>query len=111
MWLLSILSGNDLRIIWIWQEYGKSSMLRTDSMDLSKVLAELRQELENLDAAILSLERLQQEGRRRGRPPKALSESRIPLSAPRAMLSLTMFPAGGGPMLMTVTIAPDASLS
>ena len=74
MWLLSILSGNDLRIIWIWQEYGKSSMLRTDSMDLSKVLAELRQELENLDAAILSLERLQQEGRRRGRPPKALSE-------------------------------------
>jgi len=43
-------------------------------MDLSKVLADLRQELENLDAAILSLERLQQEGRRRGRPPKALSE-------------------------------------
>ena len=43
-------------------------------MDLSKVLAQLRTELENLDAAILSLERLQQEGRRRGRPPKALSE-------------------------------------
>ena len=43
-------------------------------MDLSKVLAQLRQELQNLDAAILSLERLQQEGSRRGRPPKALSE-------------------------------------
>jgi hypothetical protein len=43
-------------------------------MDLSKVLAELREELANLDAAILSLERLQQEGRRRGRPPKALSQ-------------------------------------
>jgi hypothetical protein len=42
-------------------------------MDLSKVLAQLREELENLDAAILSLERLQQEGPRRGRPPKALS--------------------------------------
>jgi hypothetical protein len=43
-------------------------------MDLNKVLAQLREELENLDAAILSLERLQQEGpRRRGRPPKALS--------------------------------------
>jgi hypothetical protein len=43
-------------------------------MDLSKVLAQLREELENLDAAILSLERLQQEGHhRRGRPPKALS--------------------------------------
>ena len=43
-------------------------------MDLSKVLAELREELENLNAAILSLERLQQAGPRRGRPPKALSQ-------------------------------------
>jgi hypothetical protein len=43
-------------------------------MDLSKVLSDLRAELANLDAAILSLERLQQEGRRRGRPPKALAE-------------------------------------
>ena len=39
-------------------------------MDLDKVLAQLRAELENLDAAIVSLERLQTEGRRRGRPPK-----------------------------------------
>jgi hypothetical protein len=43
-------------------------------MDLNKVLAQLHEELENLDAAILSLERLQHEGRRRGRPPKALSQ-------------------------------------
>jgi hypothetical protein len=43
-------------------------------MDLSKVLSQLREELANLDAAILSLERLQHEGRRRGRPPKALSQ-------------------------------------
>ncbi len=43
-------------------------------MDLQKVLADLREELANLDAAIGSLERLQQEGRRRGRPPKALSQ-------------------------------------
>jgi uncharacterized membrane protein YccC len=42
-------------------------------MDLKKVLAQLREELQNLDAAILSLERLQQEGPRRGRPPKILS--------------------------------------
>jgi len=42
-------------------------------MDLSKVLTELREELANLDAAILSLERLQQEGRRRGRPPTTIS--------------------------------------
>ena len=44
-------------------------------MDLSKVLAQLRAELENLDAAILSLERLQHDGKRRGRPPKAISEA------------------------------------
>jgi hypothetical protein len=42
-------------------------------MDLSKVLAQLREELENLDAAILSLERLQQDSPRRGRPPKVRS--------------------------------------
>ena len=47
------------------------------AMDLVKVLAELRSELANLDAAILSLERLKREDRpRRGRPPKALSELR-----------------------------------
>ena len=43
-------------------------------MDLSRVVSQLREELEHLNAAILSLERLQQEGRRRGRPPKVLSE-------------------------------------
>ena len=36
-------------------------------MHLTKVLAQLREELENLDAAILSLERLQQESRRGGK--------------------------------------------
>jgi hypothetical protein len=45
-------------------------------MDLTKVLAQLRAELANLDAAIVSLERLQQEGPRRGRPPKALVAAR-----------------------------------
>jgi hypothetical protein len=43
-------------------------------MDLYKVLAQLHEELDRLNAAILSLERLQQEGRRRGRPPKVISE-------------------------------------
>jgi hypothetical protein len=42
-------------------------------MDLTKVLAQLHAELADLDAAILSLERLQREGRRRGRPPKLLA--------------------------------------
>jgi len=45
-------------------------------MDLAKVLAELRDELANLDAAIHSLEVLQQAGdvHRRGRPPKAVPQ-------------------------------------
>ena len=42
-------------------------------MDIAKVVAELRLELANLDAAISTLERLQQSApRRRGRPPKSL---------------------------------------
>ena len=45
-------------------------------MDLNKVLAQLRLELEHLDAAIDSLERLQAKEVRRGRPPKALAELR-----------------------------------
>ena len=43
-------------------------------MDLAKVLQELHEELEYLDAAILSLERLQETGRRRGRPPNILAD-------------------------------------
>lgn len=43
-------------------------------MDLAKVLTQLHEELANLDAAILSLERLQEGGRRRGRPPSWLSD-------------------------------------
>ena len=52
-------------------------------MDLEKVLAQLHQELEQLDAAILSLERLQTEAPRRGRPPKALAEIRKSVKSKR----------------------------
>jgi hypothetical protein len=49
-------------------------------MDVSKILAELRRERDQIDEAILTLERLaQSRGRRRGRPPawmKALREER-----------------------------------
>ena len=51
-------------------------------MDLTTVLEQLRRELLHLDAAILSLERLQSKNTRRGRPPKALAMLRKPL-APR----------------------------
>jgi hypothetical protein len=44
-------------------------------MDLAKVLAQLHAELKNLDAAIASLERIQQGDRRRGRPPEGLTKT------------------------------------
>ena len=52
-------------------------------MDISKVLDHLRKELEYLDAAIVSLERLQEKGLRRGRPPKSRPEAKHPRPAIR----------------------------
>ena len=44
-------------------------------MDVSKILAELRDERQQLEEAILSLERLARgRGKRRGRPPAWLAE-------------------------------------
>jgi len=51
-------------------------------MDLSKVLEQLRRELVHLDAAIVSLERLQAKVARRGRPPRVLAEHRKPHAVP-----------------------------
>lgn len=46
-------------------------------MDVSKILDELRQEREQLEEAILSLERLARgRGRRRGRPPAWMVEAK-----------------------------------
>jgi hypothetical protein len=45
-------------------------------MDLSKVLEQLRTELVHLDAAILSLERLQARATRRGPAPGVIEEPR-----------------------------------
>jgi hypothetical protein len=58
-------------------------------MELSRVLAQLRAELEHIDAAILSLERLQAKESRRGRPPKILSEMRKTRPPARRMTSVT----------------------
>lgn len=59
-------------------------------MDLAKVLSQLRQELADLDAAIASLERFQQERPRRGRPPKEQAE------ASRTGRSSSAVPAAAG---------------
>jgi hypothetical protein len=63
-------------------------------MDLDKVLAQLRAELANLDAAILSLESIQQEGggRHSSRPPKTRSE--ISETAPSVPTELPAPPSG-----------------
>ena len=42
-------------------------------MDVTRVLATLREELESLNEAITTLERLEQGQRRRGRPPRLVS--------------------------------------
>jgi hypothetical protein len=47
-------------------------------MDITKMLAELRQERAQLEEAIVTLERLAQgRGRRRGRPPAWMSELKL----------------------------------
>jgi len=65
-------------------------------MDLKKVLSELHKELNDLDAAIMSLERLQHEGRRRGRPPKVLEEIRNSLKIGHKTTPQARRPAVGG---------------
>ena len=46
-------------------------------MDVAKILAELRAEREQIEEAILSLERLAQgRGKRRGRPPAWMTEAK-----------------------------------
>lgn len=56
---------------------------RLVGMDLTTVLEQLRRELIHIDAAIVSLERLQAKTNRRGRPPKALAMLRKPHTVPR----------------------------
>jgi hypothetical protein len=47
-------------------------------MDVTKILAELKAEREQIEGAILSLERLAQgRGRGRGRPPSWMSETTV----------------------------------
>jgi len=48
-------------------------------MDVSKILAELREERQQIEEAILSLERLAHgRGKRRGRPPAWMAEVNAP---------------------------------
>ena len=53
-----------------------AGLILSSNMDLTKILAQLRQERERIDRAILSLEPLAgYRGRKRGRPPGGMSET------------------------------------
>jgi len=55
-------------------------------MDVAKMLAELRQEREQIEEAIISLERLARgRGKRRGRPPAWMAEARKRVKANTAV--------------------------
>lgn len=54
-------------------------------MDVAKILAELRQEREQLEEAIISLERLASgRGKRRGRPPAWMADAKKRIKAATA---------------------------
>ena len=52
-------------------------------MDISKILEDLRRERQQLEEAILSLERLAVGGKRRGRPPAWIVAAQSQSTAPR----------------------------
>jgi len=59
------------------------------AVDVTKMLDELRQEREQIEEAIITLERLAQgRGKRRGRPPAWLSEARKREAKEKAKLGL-----------------------
>ena len=71
-------------------------------MDVNKMLADLRQEREQIEEAILSLERLARgRGRRRGRPPAWLSQIEAPKRRGRPPGSKNKT-AGGSPKTAAV---------
>lgn len=56
---------------------GQSEIMKISGMDINKMLAELKAEREQVEEAILALERLAAgRGRRRGRPPQWMSAAR-----------------------------------
>lgn len=69
-------------------------------MDVAKILAELRQEREQIEEAILSLERLaRSRGKRRGRPPAWMTQLEAPRrrGRPPGSKNKTTAPSSGAP--------------
>ncbi|MCW5979473.1 MAG: hypothetical protein KIT09_15455 [Bryobacteraceae bacterium] len=60
-----------------------TSLLGVKNMDVQKMLADLRQEREQIEEAILTLERLARgRGRRRGRPPAWMTAAKKRIKTP-----------------------------
>jgi hypothetical protein len=71
-------------------------------MDVSKILAELKAEREQIEEAILSLERLARgRGKHRGRPPAWMAEVELPKRRGR--------PPGSKNKVQAATAAPDST--
>jgi len=69
-------------------------------MDITKILEDLRQERDQLEEAILSLERLAAGGRRRGRPPAwiaAVRQQQTAATAKPTLAKTTRKPRRKGP--------------
>jgi hypothetical protein len=73
-------------------------------MDVTKILAELKAEREQIEQAILSLERLAHgRGRKRGRPPAWMAEVAAPKRRGR--------PPGSKNKVQAATSAPSAAIA
>ena len=66
-------------------------------MDINKILEDLRQEREQLEEAILSLERLAAGGKRRGRPPAWIAAVRQQKEPVKPVVAKTKKPRRKGP--------------
>ena len=74
-------------------------------MDVTKILAELRAEREQIEEAIVSLERLARgRGKRRGRPPSWMSDITAPAEPKRRGR-----PPGSKNKVQTATAAPHST--
>jgi hypothetical protein len=79
-------------------------------MDVTKILADLRQEKEQLEEAILSLERLAAgRGRRRGRPPAWMSEAKKRGRPPGSKNKPKASASGAAPQVKTTSSVASAA--
>jgi hypothetical protein len=81
-------------------------------MDVAKILAELRQERQQIEEAILSLERLARgRSRGRGRPPAWMASLTPPKRRGRPPGSKNKSTGSGGPSAAAANVMPKANVA